>query len=72
MAITPTEKRIREIIQADATASAKAISLDLGWGDDAANVRKYLKRMADKGLIQIVPQHIIVPETGKDELTEHS
>ena len=65
--MTPTEKRIIKILEGQACVSAKAISLDLGWGDDAANVRKYLKRMADKGLIQIVPQHIIVPETGKDE-----
>lgn len=66
---TPTEERIQRILKADSQATAKAISLDLEWGEDAANVRKYLKRMAEKGLIQIVPQHIIVPETGKDETT---
>lgn len=53
-----------EIIKSDATVSAKAISLGLGWSPDdgGRNVRKYLKRMTEKGLIQVVPQHIVINE----------
>jgi Mn-dependent DtxR family transcriptional regulator len=62
--MTPTEKRILEIIQTDSTVTAKAISLGLGWSEKngGRNVRKYLKRMSEKGLIHVVPQHIVITD----------
>ena len=62
MTPTPTEQKILNIINnGGACISAKAISLELGWSikDEGNNVRKYLKRMQEKGLIQIIPQQIV-------------
>ena len=63
MNATPTrkEQEILDLIRkSGACTTAKAISLDLGWGDDVGNIHKYLKRMQEKGLIQLVPQRIEV------------
>jgi len=64
--MTPTEKRIIKILEGQACVSAKAIALELQW-NDVSSVRKYLKRMQDKGLIKIIPQQI-VPLSGQDNL----
>lgn len=70
MNLTKTEKEIIRLIEADSTISAKAIGLELEWSQDdcGRNVRKYLKRLSEKGAIQIVPQHIkvVIPKMGEE------
>lgn len=62
MQVTPTEQRILNILKSDATVSAKAISLQMGWGDNLGNVHNYLKRLREKGVIRVVPQRIEVAD----------
>ena len=67
MTPTPTEQLILRIIQrGGACISARAISMELNWSENngARNVRKYLRQMQEKGLIEIIPQQV-VPLSGK-------
>ena len=59
--MTPREEKIIELLRTDSSMTAKAISLELGWGaDNLGNVHNYLRRLREKGKIRVVPQRIEV------------